>query len=101
MKITTQQAAELIHGTDGTVFSVSFVKRSTGEVRDGRFRLGYTVQKGLAGGEAPYSFEEKGLIPVYRMAGDTSESVGQRRTIPVEGIIRLKVAGQEYEVTDG
>lgn len=96
--INKQQAAAIIHSTGGTVFSVTFVKRSTGEVREGRFRLGYTVQKGLAGGEAPYSFEEKGLIPVYRMAGDQSESDGQRRTIPTEGILKLKANGKEYEV---
>jgi|APGre2960657404_1045060.scaffolds.fasta_scaffold31982_3 hypothetical protein len=98
MIINKQEAARLIHETNGTVFSVTFIKRSTGEVRTGLFRLGYTVQKGLAGGEAPYSFEEKGLIPVYRMAGDKSESDGQRRTIPIEGILNLKANGKDYEV---
>jgi hypothetical protein len=96
--ISKQQAAAIIHSTGGTVFSVTFVKRSTGEVREGRFRLGYTVKKGLAGGEAPYSFEEKGLIPVYRMAGDESKSDGQRRTIPTEGILKLTANGKEYTV---
>jgi hypothetical protein len=40
----------------------------------------------------------KGLIPVYRMAGDASESSGERRTIPIEGILRVKANGKEYEV---
>ena len=97
-KISPQQAAQLIHETNGTVFSVRFMKRSTGEIRDGRFRLGYTVSKGLAGGEAAYSFKDKNLIPVYRMAGDDSTSDGMRRTIPVEGIWWLKVNGTEYFV---
>lgn len=96
--ITTKQAAELIHATKGAIFSVTFVKRSTGETREGVFRLGYTVSEGLAGGEAPYSFDEKGLIPVYRMGSDLSTSAGMRRTIPVEGIRALRVNGQEYSV---
>ena len=97
-KITAQEAAQMIHNTKGSIFSVTFVKRSTGEVRKGVFRLGYTVSEGLAGGEAPYSFDEKGLIPVYRMDSDISTSAGMRRTIPVEGIVSLKVGGLEYQV---
>jgi len=98
MKITNQDAATLINGTDGKVFSVKFVTRGSGEVREGRFRLGSTVTVGRAGGEAAYSFSGKGLISVYRMAGDESTSDGQWRTIPIEGIKWIKINGVEYEV---
>ena len=96
--ISKQEAAKLINNAGPTIFSVTFIKRSTGEVREGVFRLGYTVSAGLAGGEAPYSFDEKGLIPVYRMGGDNSTSAGMRRTIPIEGIMSLNIHGKHYEV---
>lgn len=97
--ITSREAAKLIwDAVEGEVFGCSFVKRSDGTLREGRFRLGPTVQKGLKGGPAAYNFQEKDLIPVYRMAGDKSDSLGERRAIPVEGIVALAIGGQKYSV---
>lgn len=96
--ITNEQAAKLIWDSNGQVFACRFIKRTTGEVREGRFRLGPSVQKGLAGGVAAYNFQEKNLIPAYRMNGDQSESDGKRRSIPIEGILSLTIDGQTYTI---
>lgn len=96
--ITEKEAVALIHGTAGKVFSCTFVKRSNGEIREGRFRLGSTVKKGLKGGPAAYNPADYDLIWVYRMAGDESENPGQRRSIPADGIVCLTVGGEDYVV---
>ncbi len=96
--ITNDKAADLIRNSNGKVFSVTFVKRSDGTLRQGRFRFGPSVNVGRVGGSAPYDFGSKRLIPVYRMAGDSSESDGKRRTIPIEGITKLTIEGKEYKV---
>lgn len=49
----------------GKIFSVDFVKRTTGERRHMTCRTG--VHKGLSGGELPYSREEKQLFGVFDM----------------------------------
>ncbi len=96
--INRNDAVSKIHATKGRVFGVKFIKRTTGELREGRFRLGYTVQKGLVGGELRYSPSEKGLITAYRMAGDQSVSEGERRMIPIEGITEITVDGESFSV---
>lgn len=96
--ISSEQAAKLIWDSNGQVFACRFIKRSTGEVREGRFRLGPSVQKGLKGGIAAYNFQDHGLIPAYRMSGDISESDGKRRSIPIEGLQSLTIDGITYDV---
>ena len=99
MKLTTTEAANLILKSK-TIFSVTFTKRSTGEVRTMRATLGANVKKGLAGGPAAYDPAQHGLIWVYLMAGDENRDADpkNRRSIPVEGISRLVLGGTEYEV---
>ena len=76
---------------DGTIFSVMFVKRTTGERREMLCRLG--VRKGIKGDSGlgrAYDPLDKGLLTVYDM---------QRfswRSIPVEGIEWLKIKGEVY-----
>lgn len=101
--ITKQEAAGLITNAGGKIFGVSFIKRTTGELRKGTFRLGITVQKGLRGGSLAYNPIEKGLITAYEMIGgeaanDTTDAANRRRMIPVEGIVELKLDGQLYNV---
>lgn len=50
-------------GARGRIFRVTFVKRTTGELRDMNCRLGVT--RYLRGGELPFSPKEKNLIIVY------------------------------------
>jgi hypothetical protein len=70
---------------DGRMFSVEFVKRSTGEVRVMLCRLGVT--KHLRGGEPAYDFAEKGLLSVWSV-----KDKGYR-AVSVEGVKRVKVKG--------
>ena len=88
--LTKQEAAKLISETNGQFFTVTFYKRSTGEERTMNCRLG--VKKHLQGGEKRYSDKEKQLITVYSV-----DSKGYR-TIPIEGLTQLKVAGRTYQV---
>ena len=99
--ITTQEAARLIQASTAA-FGVRFIKRhpKQGEkaIRSGQFAYGPRIKKGLAGGQCPYSFSEKGLLPVYRVMNDRSNSKGMRRSIPIEGITYLAINGEKYTV---
>jgi len=73
----------------GHIFRVLFVKRTTGEMREMVCRQG--VVKHLAGGEAAYSFNEKGLLPVFDMQKKAY------RSIPKDGIVALTYGGETYK----
>src|SRR5438445_12360288 len=90
MTITTEQAADLIRGSGGAFFGVTFTKRTTGEVRNMQCRLG--VKSYLRGGEPAYNFADHNLISVYDMA-----KAGYR-SVPVDSISQLHLNGQQYEV---
>ena len=62
-RATKREIADLIFNTDGRFFTVTFKKKSNGEIRTLTGRLGVT--KHLKGGEKSYSDEEKNLITVY------------------------------------
>ena len=90
MQITKQQAAGLITRNRGKFFTVTFTKRTTGERRVMNGKQG--VRRYLKGGPAAYSFQEKGLIPVF----DITKS--EYRSIPIEGISELKICGKVFSV---
>ncbi len=75
----------------GKFFRVVFVKRSDGELRTMRCRMGVT--KYVTGCGPRYSFEAKGLLSVYDM------DVQGYRTVPVDGIVELKCG--RISVVDG
>lgn len=70
----------------GTIFAVTFVKRSTGEVREMQCRFG--VKSHLQGGEAAYNPKDKDLLWVFSVDSDGY------RSIPYEGIIRIVGMGR-------
>lgn len=74
---------------DGHIFSVTFVKRTTGELREMTCRLG--VKKHLKGGEKSFSDKEKNLLTVFDM---TKQGY---RSIPLENIVHIKINGVEYK----
>lgn len=82
-------AVKLILGAK-RIFSVDFVKRTTGETRRMVCRRGVT--KHLKGGEPAYSFKDNDLISVYDM-----EKQGYR-SIPIEGIVGLSYSGAYHAV---
>lgn len=88
--ISTAEAIALIEQSKGKMFSVEFVKRTTGEHRKMVARLG--VKKHLAGGDAAYSFIAKGLVSVYDV-----QRKGYR-TIPTESISTLVIGGSTYTI---
>jgi len=74
---------------DGTIFSVDFIKRTTGEERHMVCRLG--VKSHLKGGKKAFDDQEKNLLTVY----DVQKS--GYRSIPLDAIIRVKIHGKVYE----
>lgn len=83
--MTIEQVEEFIKNTDGKIFSIKFVKRTTGEVRAMTCRTG--VKKHLKGGEPTYDAKAHNLIVVFDM-----QKQGYR-SIPKEGITEIRVAG--------
>ena len=66
---------------DGRIFGVSFIKRTTGELRTMTCRLG--VKKFLRGGELAYSPAKKHLLTVFDMVAKGY------RMIPLDAIQRV------------
>ena len=66
--ITRAEAVARIRGSEGRVISLTFIKRTTGEVRTGAFRLGVVRVKGDLGSGPAYRAEDHGLIRVWDMS---------------------------------
>ena len=92
MKITREKAREKLLSAENTMFSVVFIKRTTGEVRRMLCRTG--VRKYLSGGELKFIPIRRGLLSVYDM-----QSKGYR-FINLETLISFKLGGKTYEVQD-
>ena len=88
--IKLAEAAEMIRSSNGAIFGVDFVKRTTGEVRKMTARLG--VKKHLKGGEAAYDAAAKDLIFVYDVAAKGY------RSIALDAIKAIRFGGEKYEV---
>ena len=73
-----------------TIFSVDFIKRTTGEFRTMVCRLG--VKKYLKGGELPFDPVEKGLLPVYDMQKQ------DYRMISLDTVTEIRVGGNVYKI---
>lgn len=92
--ITLKQAKELIDSIkSGHIFTVEFIKRTTGELRKLNCRKG--VKKYLAGGEPAYNFSEKMLIPVFDL------QKMDYRCFPLDALMKIRVDGEEYIVKHG
>ena len=63
--INTETAKELIHETNGKIFSSTFIKKDN-TIRTLTARLGKRY-KSKTGREAPYKAKEFNLLPVYDM----------------------------------
>jgi hypothetical protein len=83
--MNVNEVKAFIAATEGKIFSIKFIKRSTGELRSMVCRTG--VKKHLAGGEPAYDPKSKGLIWVYDM------SKAGYRSIPEEGIQEILIDG--------
>jgi hypothetical protein len=106
--ITAQTAANLIEGTraQGSIFTATFTKRTTGEVRTINARL--NVKRGQVGGTLGYDPKAHALISVYdvenakRMKalgmGDEEAAKKSYRMIAADALISLTVGGTAYTV---
>ena len=74
--------------SDGSIFHVEFIKRTTGKLRRMTCRLG--VQRHLKGGKKAFNDQSKNLLTVFDM------NARHYRSIPVDGIRALKVNGQVF-----
>ena len=90
--ISAKEAADLLTATEGRIFSVRFIKRTTGEERVMTARTG--VKKHLKGGKAAYDAAEKDLIFVYDLSAEGY------RTIALDAITALRINGEQYEVAE-
>jgi hypothetical protein len=77
---------------DGRIFTVAFVKRTTGEERVMNCRTG--VSKGTVGGSLGYDPEKKALLSVYDVQAQGF------RMVNLADLLWLRMAGAEY-VWDG
>jgi hypothetical protein len=93
INISPNEAVEKLEAakSSGRVFGVTFIKRTTGEVRDMNCRGG--VRKHLRGGELAYDPKAKRLITVFDMAK------GDYRMINCDSIIRIAVDGTTFRVS--
>lgn len=105
----------MVDQTNGELFGVSFIKRTTGERRDMVARIG--VVKGVTGEGRTFDPDEKELIGVYdvQKAAEInqkwrSEHPGEElpdelpekafRFISAESVLHLKISGQVIHFVD-
>jgi hypothetical protein len=91
MQVTKDEAKRMVEEVkDGKVFTVTFVKRSTGQERVMNCRKG--VVKHLKGGEKKYDPKKKNLVCVFDM------QAGGYRSIALESIKKVAMQGQVFDV---
>lgn len=92
--MTRTEALNRIHSSNGRIFGVRFIKRTTGEVRTMQARLGVVHVKGDLGSGPAYDAASHGLLRVWSMADGGYRSVG------TESILAVSVNGEWETVTD-
>ena len=81
MKISKVKAIDMIRGSKGKVFTVTFTKRTNGDVRKMNARLG--VSKYVTGEGLKFDPKAYALIPVFEMPKQ------QYRMVNLEGLTNL------------
>jgi len=106
--ITAAAATTLLESTraQGSIFSVTFVKRTTGETRQMNARLG--VSKGVTGVGMAYDPKSKNLMACYDVQkaqemkaqgmDEVEAAKKSYRMINLDDILSLKVGGEAYTV---
>ena len=86
--IARDKAIQMIKDSRGKIFGVSFIKRTTGEVRHMSARRG--VRKDVTGEGLQYDPESKQLLTVYDM------NKQGHRMLNTETLYRLSLKGMDY-----
>lgn len=79
-----------LRGLNGRFFTVTFVKRTTGELRTMNATTNYKTK--TVGGELSYSAKAKSLIPVWDL------TKGGFRSIPTDAVTEIKANGETYTI---
>lgn len=90
--MTRKEALDYIEEQGGKIFSIRFKKRSDGTIREMVCRQGVKTGLAFAPSKPPTDWSANALIPVYDM-----QAKGYR-SIPIEGILALKVEGKWEDV---
>lgn len=91
MQITQEQAAKLVADySSSLIFSVTFVKRTTGELRIINCRKG--VHKNLTGQGMRYDPSTKNLVTVWDLQKQAY------RMVSLDSIQSIRMGGVEYRV---
>ena len=94
-RITSAQAGKLVEDYKGNqFFTVTFTKRTNGKTRVMNCRK--NVKKYLKGGDRAYDPKPKKLAFVYDV--QIEDRTKAYRAIPLDAILHVKMAGQEYIV---
>jgi len=89
-KITTDKAKELIHQTNGKIFSSTFIKKDN-TIRTLTARLGKKY-KSKTGKSAPYKASNYNLLPVYDMRKKAF------RMININTLLTLTINKNNYKI---
>ena len=89
-RIDKDTAIQMIKDSKGKIFGVTFIKRTTGDIRNMSARLG--VSKGVTGEGLNYNPESKQLLTVYDMHKK------QYRMLNTETLSQLNIQGQLYSI---
>lgn len=81
-----------IEQSNGRIFSIIFRKRGTGDTREMTCRIGVKKYLNPEPTREGVDFKDKRLVPVYDM------KVEGYRSIPIEGIMRIKINGEWHDV---
>ena len=93
MKISRLTARDLVKGSEGKIFTVTFTKKDgTERVLNGRMGVYKSKNAPLNGVGMNYNPDDYGLATVFDMQKQAY------RTINLETVTGLKVDGEEYEV---
>jgi len=84
------ELAGILANTEGRIFTATFVKRTTGEVRTMTCRTG--VKKHKSGAGLAFNPIKKNLLPVWDIDADGY------RFISVDALLSAVVDGKEYKV---
>lgn len=94
--ISRSEVIKRVQEIEGRIFGVTFVKRTTGELRTMACRLG--VRSRLHGGVLKYNPTEKNLLIVFDVNIPDELNRGAYRSIPIENIKSLTIEGETYIV---
>lgn len=91
-RISLPAALEFIENSDGKIFGIKFVKRTTGELRQMVARTGVKSKLAENPTKPGIDFKKNNLIPVYDMQKE------EYRSISKEGIVEIMIKGEWHAV---